>query len=422
MKHLFTCLVFSIFILFTKAQMNYSFNSSNTTFVELTNGTIPMFTGNGTDPLADEGFVNYIPIGFSFQYNGYSSPFTDVAISSNGFISLSELSNSYLLNNLYNGASGERPIIAPLWDDLDLVLTSNLSYSTSGIAPNRVFTVQWLNTKWGFGATEAAISFQIKLYETSNWIEFIYKPENGNSVAPSASIGLTANGSGSNNFLSIGGFSLTPSVSVNSESNNITAKPSSALKYTFKPGVLPVHFEYFTVTTNKEEHLLKWKTQLETNNDYFNIQRSYNGKEFSTIAVVKAKTSISNSNTYSFNDKEPLNGMNYYRLEQIDKDGKKNYSTTIYIKKKTTNLLSCSIYPNPVVNNLQLHINSVNEFALNISITNITGKPLLQQNILVNAADNYFNFNVENFARGTYLINIYNPTTNKYLVQKFIKN
>lgn len=426
MKHLFTCLAFSLCITITSAQMNYSFNTSNTTFVEMTNGTVPLFTGNGTDPLADEGYVNYIPIGFSFQYNGYSNPYSEVAISSNGFISLSELSNSYLINNLNNGASGERPIIAPLWDDLDLSLTSNLSYSTSGNAPNRVFTVQWLNTKWGFGAAEAAVSFQIKLYETSNWIEFIYKPENGNAVAPSASIGLTANGLGNNNFLSIGVFSLTPSVSVNSESNNITAKPTSAIKYIFKPGVLPVIFEYFTISSENEIHILNWKTQQETNNNLFNVQRSYNGLQFSTIAEVtldnKNNSNTTYGKTYTSIDKKPLQGINYYRIEQIDKDGKKSYSSIVYVKKKTNSSLSSNLYPNPVINNLQLHLFSDSEVKLNITITNITGKPLLQKDVMVSATDNYFNFNIRNFAKGIYLLNIYNPSTKKYLVQKFVKN
>ena len=130
------------------SQINYSFTTANTTYTPLSGGNPVYLTGNGTETLADEGYVNYIPIGFMFTYNSGGS-FDELAISTNGFISFSELTNSYFLNNLTSGSSGERPVIAALWDDLDVSLTSNITYATTGTAPNRVFTVEWLNAKWG---------------------------------------------------------------------------------------------------------------------------------------------------------------------------------------------------------------------------------------------------------------------------------
>ncbi|HMZ45999.1 MAG TPA: T9SS type A sorting domain-containing protein [Chitinophagaceae bacterium] len=422
MKNLIICLVCFLYIPFANAQINYSFTTSGASFDMVTNGTTPMFTGNGTDPLADEGFVNYIPIGFSFSYNNYSNTYNEVAISSNGFISLTELSDSYVINNLNNGASGERPIIAPLWDDLDLSLTSNLTYTTTGSAPNRVFTVQWLNVNWGFGSTSAAISFQLKLYETSNWIEFIYRPEAGFATSPSASIGLTALGTGTNNFVSIGGFSLTPSVSVSSESNNITAKPNNVIKYTFKPGVLPVKMEYFTVTKDKEKHILKWQTVQETNHKQFNIQRSNNGVNFSNIASQPSFESNGNSKTYLYADTKPLIGNNYYRLQQIDVDGKTNYSSIVYIKNVNNNWASLNIYPNPVVNNLQVNINTHKAEKVNISVTDISNTVLLHSVYYTQPSENLYILNVQNLAKGTYFIKVYNSSTEQFIVQKFIKN
>ena len=405
------------------SQINYSFTTANTTYTPLSGGNPVYLTGNGTETLADEGYVNYIPIGFMFTYNSGGS-FDELAISTNGFISFSELTNSYFLNNLTSGASGERPVIAALWDDLDVSLTSNITYATTGTAPNRVFTVEWLNAKWGFGASAAAISFQIKLYETSNWIQFIYRPESGLPSSPSASIGLTRTGTGNNNFVSIGSFSLTPSISTTTEVATINTKPSSAISYYFKPGVLPVTLEYFTVTKEKEKHILQWKTLNEINNKQFNVQRSNNGNDFSTIATQLAYSQTGNTNTikiYKTEDDMPLKGTNYYRLEQIDNDGKKSYSTIISIKNSITNWATLNIYPNPVVNHLQLQLHLNNSATVGISINDVYGKQLFQQTTSCQTADNLINIPVQNLPAGNYFIKVYNEKSNQFLIQQFIK-
>lgn len=405
------------------AQINYSFTTANTTFNLISGGTMPYLNGNGSYTLADEGFVNYIPIGFSFQYNGGNS-FEEIAISTNGFISFSELSNSYTVNNLTDGAGGERPLLAPLWDDLDLGVTSNLTYTTTGSAPNRIFTVQWLNAKWGFGASTAAISFQIKLYETKNWIEFIYRPESGSPVAPSASVGITTNNTGNNNFLSIGSLSIYPPLSVSSEVSNISAKPSGIISFMFKPGALPISLSSFTVKKENEKNVLQWTTIQEINNKQFNVQRSNNGVNFSNIAIQPAYANNDNSNAirnYSTIDEKPIQGTNYYRLEQVDKDGKTSYSSIISIKNMSNTWATLNIYPNPVRDNLHLNILSNINTVISIKVIDVFGKQLLQLSNNVKTADNIVNIPVNNLAAGVYYIQLLNEKTNEIITQQFIK-
>ncbi|MBX2930887.1 MAG: T9SS type A sorting domain-containing protein [Chitinophagaceae bacterium] len=405
------------------AQINYSFTTSITNFNTVTNGTMPFLSGNGTDPLADEGYVNYIPIGFSFQYNG-GNTYEEVGISTNGFISFSELSNSYIQNNLTSGALGERPLIAPLWDDLDLSITSNLTYTTTGTAPNRIFTVEWLNVKWGFGASDAAISFQIKLYETKNWIEFIYRPETGNSISPSASIGLTTPNSGNNNFLSIGNISLSPSLSVSSETTNITNKPSSIVSYMFKPGSLPVRLSSFTVKKENEKNIVQWTTVQEINNKQFNVQRSNNGVVFSTIAIQPAYTNSDNANSvrnYTMIDEKPIIGTNYYRLEQVDNDGKISYSPIVSIKNGATNWATLNIYPNPVRDNLHLSITTYANTPILIKVVDVYGRCIIQCSNNITSANNVINMPINHLTAGVYYIQLLNGKTNEYITQRFIK-
>src|SRR5450631_3747755 len=121
---------------------NYNFAAYSGTFTDITGGNLPS-SGGGT---SDEGYANAIPIGFDFWYMGVR--YTTLAASSNGWITFGgDISNATPISNLTSGGS-PRPILAPLWDDLDVQSTNNVTYVTSGTAGSRIFTIQYLNVKW----------------------------------------------------------------------------------------------------------------------------------------------------------------------------------------------------------------------------------------------------------------------------------
>ncbi len=178
-----------------------------------------------------------MPIGFTFNYNGTN--YTTIKPCANGWASFSTtaLSNNTdtWTNNLNSGpAANQRPIIAPLWDDMDMG-SGSVTYQLSGVAPNRVLTIEWLNCKWDYNAIGAAISFQVKLYETTNIIEFVYRQENGSNAANSggASIGLTGTATGS--FLSLDGSGTSPLVSASTDRSDILTKPATVQIYRWIP-------------------------------------------------------------------------------------------------------------------------------------------------------------------------------------------
>jgi hypothetical protein len=209
-----------------KAQVNYSFASSTATYTALSSGTSPTLTDDGQNPASDEGFASSLPIGFSFTFNG--TAYTTFNVSTNGFITLGgTLSDAEFLNSL--SAVTSRPIIAPLWDDLDLQDVTNLKYQLSGAAPNQVLTIEWSSAKWDYNGAAAAISFQAKLYQTTNVIEFLYKQETGATSNPSASIGIAGTKSG--DFIAV---SNTATINTVTEAS-ITTKPATGTKYTFTP-------------------------------------------------------------------------------------------------------------------------------------------------------------------------------------------
>ncbi len=115
---------------------------------------------------------------------------------------------------------------------------------------------------------------------------------------------------------------------------------------------LPVEFSSFTATSTAGKVLLNWKTATEINNSHFEIERSKDGIQFVQIGVIAGVGNSQLTNQYSFTDALPNIGENYYRLKQVDKDGKYVYSAVRLIKFDSRNLIS--IYPNPANNKLTI--------------------------------------------------------------------
>jgi len=232
-KRIFT-LLFFIVLLFSKANAqppNYAFQAENGTYTPLVGGTIAVISSGDFD----DGFSNGLPIGFSFTYNG--TAYTTISASANGWTALG--TNITLTTSTTNLATGvNRPKLAPLYEDIHLVSNSNLTYATTGVAGSRVFTLQYANILWDFAAVTPSISFQVKLYEGTNVIEFVYQQESGSVELNSSggtSIGITTTATGSGSFLSLSDAGTNPSVSSTVETVNIGVRPATGQIYRWIP-------------------------------------------------------------------------------------------------------------------------------------------------------------------------------------------
>jgi hypothetical protein len=214
-----------------RAQVSaYSFAASAGSFTPL-----PAAATTVAAVQTDDAVSVALPLGFTFQYDGLN--YTEVVASSNGFLSFNPQATATFTNELAVGPAGNRPLVAPLWDDLaGTDASSRASYETTGTAPNRVFTFEWLNWKWYRFAQAPGISFQVRLYEGSNVVEFDYHPEAGALMAPTASIGLSGSGTGSGSFLSLSNSSAAPTASPTTETSTISTKPADGQAYIFTPG------------------------------------------------------------------------------------------------------------------------------------------------------------------------------------------
>ena len=243
---------------------NYAFQAASGTYTPISGGTAVILTYGGVTN-NDDGIAipaNAVPIGFTFNYNGAN--YTAIKPCANGFASFSTtaLTNNTdtWTNNLNSGpATNQRPLIAPLWDDMDMT-GGIVSYLLSGVAPNRVLTIEWSMCKWDYNALSGVISFQAKLYETTNVIEFIYRQESG-AIVPNnggASIGLSGAASGS--FLSLNNSGASPNVSAATETSDLVTKPATGQTYRWIPycaatgtnttGEKVSNFTYNTINNN----------------------------------------------------------------------------------------------------------------------------------------------------------------------------
>ena len=139
---------------------------------------------------------------------------------------------------------------------------------------------------------------------------------------------------------------------------------------------LPVDLAMFTAKKTDNNILLGWRTESEYNNEKFLIQRSQNGNNFETIGEVLGLGDSFESNVYSFVDTRPMNGLNYYRLKQMDFDGKFDYSPVELVRFGDRTILA-TLYP--TITKGGLIVDLMEESIADISITDGHGRIILQR-------------------------------------------
>lgn len=132
------------------------------------------------------------------------------------------------------------------------------------------------------------------------------------------------------------------------------ALPLNAIQGLANITTLPVKLNGFTAKKqNNSEVLIKWETLSETNSRNFIIERSTDGANFVSIGEQLAKGNATSLNSYSFVDKRPANGYNYYRLKQVDINSSFDYSAVELVKMAIGDA-PLQVYPNPASSYVQL--------------------------------------------------------------------
>lgn len=161
----------------------------------------------------------------------------------------------------------------------------------------------------------------------------------------------------------------------------------------FVAGALPVRWLAFTAEKNSAGNLLNWKVDGETPRTIFEVQRSGNGIDFSSLQTIPAN----GATAYRFTDRQPLTGINYYRIKETD-GGRAYYSRIISLRNDYTHQF-VEIAPNPVTNGI-LRFGFVNADGqpFDINIVNTEGRLMMVQK----QTDSYGTLNISFLPAGAY--------------------
>ncbi len=187
--------------------------------------------------------------------------------------------------------------------------------------------------------------------------------------------------------------------------------------------VLPIEWIDFTGSFNGTFTKLSWITGIEINNDYYIVERRHEteknfrpiGKEFSSA------NQNASQHDYFYDDYDlSLDGIYYYRIMQVDKDGLYTYSKVIAIKKSNSYLLNVEIYPNPVKEFMKVEIEIGKDGMIESEILDETGRIILTPKFGGYKKSGKYSFNIDSdiLTSGSYIFKIKNPqgTVNKKFV------
>ncbi len=244
-------------------------------------------------------------------------------------------------------------------------------------------------------------------------------------------------GTGTETFLSAGTLSDTSEITLSSTFNiTIPANDTVTIKLyawnasddngTFRVTnfnsntgitVFPIELVSFTGKAGQDHIALQWRTATERDNDYMEVQRSKDGKRFEAIGVVAGHGTSAMPHDYTFVDEQPLPGVNYYRLKQVDFDGKYEYHKIIAVFFKEEIIEPVLVYPTVANDQINIKLSQETETNGEMVITDLAGRVVMRTPLPANTQQQ--TLEVHSLRPGHYVITI--RTERKTSIGRFVK-
>lgn len=145
---------------------------------------------------------------------------------------------------------------------------------------------------------------------------------------------------------------------------------------------MPVKYSAFDAVVVDKSVVLNWVTEQEINHNYFEVERSFDGVSFKAISMVLDGFENGSKKNYQFKDNDAelqSKSVVYYRLKQVDNDGKVFYTNTLVVKLKAAEGVVIQTSPNPFTENLNIRFTSTANSVAEISIINANGQQVLSK-------------------------------------------
>ncbi len=172
---------------------------------------------------------------------------------------------------------------------------------------------------------------------------------------------------------------------------------------------LPVTLTSFAAQAVNNSVVLRWTTASESNNDYFIIERSSNGTEFTEVGRTRGSGTSTITHYYSLTDISPITGISYYRLKQTDFNGTTEIFNPVAVNMaKTSGLIKTMVVtPNPFTNEFTVHFNAEKDMTVTAELITLRSKIVHSEKLNVDAGENEFKISpAEDLETGVFVFRI----------------
>ena len=181
---------------------------------------------------------------------------------------------------------------------------------------------------------------------------------------------------------------------------------------------LPIHLKSFQGLLKNDKVQLHWSVADNESGNFFEVQKSNDGREFKTIAIVNT-TQTTGDEVYTYSD--DLQASAYYRLKLVNKSSTGIYSAILFIKKQTTAATTLSLLQNPVKQTLKFSFVSESNAPTEVSVYNMLGVKVFKTTFQASKGTNLTTTILDDQIKGgTYVLEVKN-VTNRSLA-KFLKD
>ncbi len=192
------------------------------------------------------------------------------------------------------------------------------------------------------------------------------------------------------------------------------------LVYSTFPQVLPVSLTSFTAKPLNNAVQLNWVTASENNNSHFDLEKSTDGNNFIKFTSKPGAGNSNNTINYAATDNNPYTGTSYYKLIQVDFDGKRTEFLPQAVKLGLNDIAAnLAVYATKNTSGLSMKINIEKAGRGDFEIFNIAGQKILSKKLILNDGQNSFTIDDANLSVGTYIATF--KYEGKILTQKFSK-
>jgi hypothetical protein len=306
----------------------------------------------------------------------------------------------------------------------DSLTVNNFSSTPVGIQLYRIDTLpNYTTVPVAYSALSSSYYYGVFIINPNSEtykVNYYYRGNPGASIP--ASLGMVTR---SNNTIT---YWSDLSATLNA-SSNVFSKTAQTGRNEYIPALkvssLPIELLNFDATVSEDYVQLDWSTETETNNDFFTLERTVDGVDFELVEKQKGGGNTSSIQKYSAIDKNPLEGVSYYRLRQTDYDGKTKAFTLVQVsfsKNKIGDPFDLvKVYPNPFRDKIDIELKCKNEMKATIELIDFKGMVVYTELFDCMESYNTLAYYPKAIPDGNYILNIIAPNGYKKSM-KLIRN